>query len=612
MKKTLRLAPNLVLPSNAVTQTLGFIAQKRYGKTYAAGVFAEELHAVGAPFIVLDPIGTWWGLRLAADGKRKGLPVPVFGGLHGDIPLTPESGRLLARILVDLYTSAVIDVSGFRKAERERFVADLAEELFHCAKVKLAPIMLILEEAQKFCPQHSKGKERLVGAIEDIVRLGGNYGIGTSMITQRPQSVNKEVLNQVEALFVGKLNAAHERKAVEAWIVEKGIDETVAALPKMKKGEFYFWSPSWMELFIKIQIARKKTFDSSATPELGKKHKARKLAPVDIAELKGAFAETLKRQAQDDPKLLRRRIADLEKQLQKGGAKVVEKVIEVPVERRVERRVEVAAVGKMEILRLEQVAGQLKDSAEAQSALIHHELQRFEQQMGALTGRIEEKADAVLVGLGKAQAPRVEKQMERRAMPKAGDLRLASGGVAAVRRPPPPPKPRETGLDILGDDGEVKLLAGERSMLTVLTQRHPVKLTRAQLGTLAGLTARGGTFKKYYGTLKKHGFLVAGEAGVEATEEGMTFIGEVPPSPSTTEELQEMWKERLLKGERDMLDALMDEYPEKMTRHALGERVEKTADGGTFKKYLGTLRRNDLVVVEGDWLQASKTLFMEA
>jgi DNA helicase HerA-like ATPase len=48
----------------------------------------------------------------------------------------------------------------------------------------------------------------MVGIYEEIIRLGRNYGIGVSMITQRPQSVNKEVLNQTECLFVGQVNGA--------------------------------------------------------------------------------------------------------------------------------------------------------------------------------------------------------------------------------------------------------------------------------------------------------------------------------------------------------------------------------------------------------------------
>jgi DNA helicase HerA-like ATPase len=66
--------------------------------------------------------------------------------------------------------------------------------------------MLVIEESQLIIPQFTGGGDvaRMVGIYEEIIRLGRNYGIGCTMISQRPQSVNKEVLNQTECLFVGR------------------------------------------------------------------------------------------------------------------------------------------------------------------------------------------------------------------------------------------------------------------------------------------------------------------------------------------------------------------------------------------------------------------------
>jgi hypothetical protein len=40
-------------------------------------------------------------------------------------------------------------------------------------------------------------------------------------------------------------------------------------------------------------------------------------------------------------------------------------------------------------------------------------------------------------------------------------------------------------------------------MLETLARRYPLRVTRAQLGTLAGFTPSGGTFATYFGTLKR-------------------------------------------------------------------------------------------------------------
>ncbi len=81
----LRIASDLSLPTEAVTEKLGFIGRTGSGKTYAAQKLAEEMYRVGAQFVALDPVGRWWSLRLASDGKTPSIPVPVFGGLHGNV-----------------------------------------------------------------------------------------------------------------------------------------------------------------------------------------------------------------------------------------------------------------------------------------------------------------------------------------------------------------------------------------------------------------------------------------------------------------------------------------------------------------------------------------------
>src|SRR3972149_2180455 len=67
-------------PGELATQTIGAVAAKGGGKSYLAGVAVEQLAAARVPFIVIDPIGNWCWLRLAADGQRPGLPVVGVGG----------------------------------------------------------------------------------------------------------------------------------------------------------------------------------------------------------------------------------------------------------------------------------------------------------------------------------------------------------------------------------------------------------------------------------------------------------------------------------------------------------------------------------------------------
>jgi len=148
-------------------------------------------------------------------------------------------------------------------------------------------------------------------------------------------------------------------------------------------------------------------------------------------------------------------------------------------------------------------------------------------------------------------------------------------------------------------------------MLQTLAQRYPTTLTRVQLGTLAGFTPSGGTFGTYFGTLKRHGLIRVTHGHVEITEAGQAYLGsEVPPQPQTTEEVLAMWQRALKRGEWRMLEALVKIYPQSLSREELGDETGYTASGGTFGTYLGALRRNGLLEVNGEEVRASETLFL--
>jgi hypothetical protein len=78
----------------------------------------------------MDTVGNWYGLRIAADGKDRGFDIPVLGGLRGDVPLTPESGALIADLVVDTGRSFIIDLSQFSKGDRKKFATAFGEQLW--------------------------------------------------------------------------------------------------------------------------------------------------------------------------------------------------------------------------------------------------------------------------------------------------------------------------------------------------------------------------------------------------------------------------------------------------------------------------------------------------
>lgn len=316
----LRISKSLSLPLEFVTSTTAILARKGSGKTYTAKVLMEELVKAGQQFISLDPVGVMHGIRSSADGKKEGYPVLIIGGDHGDVPLEPTAGEAIADFLIETRTQAIIDLGNLSNAQMKRFAADFAERLYQKNR---EPLHLIVDEADMFIPQKPvEGEQRMLGAFDKIVRRGRARGLGLTMITQRPAAINKNALTQVENLILLRLMSPQDRDAVEAWTEVHGtkddLKEMMASLPSLPVGTAWLWSPGLY--FDKIQIRTAETFDSSATPKVGEsKREPTAFAQLDLPMLEAAMSRSVEEAQANDPKALRQRIAQLEKQLKDGA-----------------------------------------------------------------------------------------------------------------------------------------------------------------------------------------------------------------------------------------------------------------------------------------------------
>src|ERR1043166_823800 len=109
---------------------------------------------------------------------------------------------------------------------------------------------LVIDEADAIAPQKPyKGEERMLGAAEDIVRRGGQRGIGSTLITQRSAVLNKNVLTQIQLLIVLRTISPQDLAAIDAWIDVHGTEDErkilKGSLPSLPTGDAWFWSPGW-------------------------------------------------------------------------------------------------------------------------------------------------------------------------------------------------------------------------------------------------------------------------------------------------------------------------------------------------------------------------------
>ena len=575
----LQLGQGFALPLDAVTQKLAFLGRTGSGKTYAATKLAEEMIDAGAQVVAVDPVGVWYGLRLNATGKGPGISIPVFGGLHGDVPLEAAGGKMIADLLVDRGISAVLDVSQFEHdTDRARFAADLAARLFYRKKAAPAAIHLFLEECQEFVPQNpARGEEQMLHAFNRVVRQGRNFGIGASLISQRPQDVNKKALNQAECVFAFQLTGPHERKAVDGWISDKGLELDIAAdLPKLAVGHAHVWSPSWLQISKTVAISTKRTFNASSTPEVGKRVTARELAPIELEQLRKDMAATIERAKAEDPRELRREVAALKAKLaaaEKAKPVAAPKVVEVPV------------IPQKTLDELDWVAGRVE--AAAKSCVDKLEMART-----SIDEIVAEARKAI------AAVPRTTTATG------ASGVTVGSVTIKSYRQPVARPTPA-TGN---GHAEPALGNTGARRMLVALAQHFPEGLTSSKLSILTGISQGGGTWRTYLAQIRSAGWVQGSGRHLVITDAGLERLGSFDPLP-TGPALIDYWRGRLGEtGMRRILDVLVDAYPKPLAADEVAARSGIGMGGGTWRTYLAKLRALELVEGRGE-LRASEVLF---
>ncbi len=548
----LHLGAGLALPADAITQTFGILAVRGAGKSNLAAVMAEEMHKARLPFVVVDPVGAWWGLRSSADGTAPGLEILIFGGCHGDVPLEETGGQVLADLVVDDRVSCVLDVSELSEGAKTRFLIDFGERLY---RRNTEPLHLFLEEADDYAPQRPfREQARLLRVWENVVRRGRSRGLGITLITQRSAALNKNVLTQVETLFVLRTTSPQDKKAIEAWIQHHGQSrEILATLDKLGAGEAWVWSPQWLKTMKRVQVRRRATFDSGATPKnVRGARPAATLADVDLGKVRARMAATIERAKEQDPKELRRRIAELERQVKAASDTN-------PVPPKIER-VEVPVVSweKLDLLGMElqgirKAIDVAQQTIAAWSALHKHRLGAAQN----ITRNIP--APATLIRSPVPVAPR----------------------QAVAHRTP------------ASGNGQDRLGSGELKVLTAIAQ-HPEGVTREQLTQLTGY--RRSTRDTYIQRLGQRGLLEVLGAAIVVTQAGVDALGDFEPLP-TGDQLRAHWLERLPKGEREILEAVTRAYPKAVDRDRITEATGYARS--TRDTYLQRLSARRLVETVG-------------
>jgi hypothetical protein len=364
---------------------------------------------------------------------------------------------------------------------------------------------------------------------------------------------------------------------VDVHATKEESEQVRADLPILHVGTCYLWSPGWLQTLKKILVRARETFDSSATPKPGQSIKPPKeLAAIDLSKLGDKIQEAARQAKENDPKELRRRLAELEKQLKARPTETKTEQVEV--------RVEVPVLKNGQLDRTEKVIARMEAEGE----------------------RLKERSDQVI-----AEAQELRRLIAPASTP--GPVRRPPIVPPPVSRPAQSVSPRREPTQPI----EGELSGPEQRVLNELAELRSLGISPAdkrQLGLLSGYTnVRSGGFTEPLAKLRDRGFVDYLTSGfVALTQSGTEAAGNIE-CPATTAALQDRILRKLDGPRARILREVIAAYPESVDKIELGAKLGYTNPrSGGFREPLGSLRELGLIdYPERGRVVAKSLLFVE-
>jgi hypothetical protein len=573
-----------------VVSRTGILGITKSGKTYGAKGIAEQLMDAEVPIIVFDAIGVWRHLKYPNGPGGRGYPMVIAGGATPDLPLSPDSAPEIVRAAIRENISLVIDLYDphLSKADWRRIVQRCFRTLLYENKGRRH---IFLEESPEYIPQRVIDQETYA-EVEKLARMGGNHSLGLTIIAQRSQEVNKAVLELCDNLVLLRQRGSKAIENLEKWLDRVSPDrarEITKALPHMTQGDCWVWAEASEEP-VRTRTAALRSFHPDRR-DAAKVSVAAAGKPVDtkvfVERLSGKLADLVEKAKADDPKELRRQIAQLERELAavKKAAPVAE-VREVPVL----TKEQVAVLN-----RVEECFGWFEearsDIARAEQAVLE-----ASRHFGELKAQI-----AVTTARPVATTCTVPARAEtRRAVAKM--VQHAAKAATNGHKPPAPPP-----------DGP--LTGPEQRILDAIAWLEDTGVAEPEqtaVAFLADYTYGAGSFNNPKGRLRARGFIdYLPQNRIRLTEAGRPHANH-PTAPLTAEEMHAHVLGRLPGPEQRVLRPLLAAYPNKMAKDELAEAAGYTPGAGSFNNPCGRLRTLGLIdYPEPGYAVARGILFLE-
>ncbi len=571
-----------------VSSRLLCVANSGGGKSRALRYMLEQTHGQ-VQHVVIDPEGEFASLR-------EKFPY-LLVGKDGDVPANPKAAKLLARRVMELGASAVIDLYELPLADRRRFVRLFLEELMHLPRSLWHPALIVVDEAHVFAPERGSGEAESTEAVIALATQGRKRGYALVAATQRLSKLHKDVAAELLNKMIGRTGLDVDVKRAGD---ELGFDkEQRAALKHMAPGTFWVYGPA-----ITNEVTLVRTGDVQTThPEAGAIGAAAPPAPAAVARLVEQLRD-LPREAEEEArtveelqKLTRQLKADLRRAQSAAPAPVVDQTAIDAAYRRGEiaAQVRAAKLQREAVKTMRGLVSGVERCGEILSSQIAAGLKLMLTSFENVTPAQGEPATATPI-----PHPAPRRPAETAPSVPAQPTRQRTPSPAVVVDP--------AALEGLG--GTPRRMLEAMALLEQLGIEQP---TRANVAGFLGISHNTGTFRNNLSQLRVAG-LIEDCADQRITRTGTARAAiPSPDRPPTLDELHDIWRGKLGGTTARMMDVIIAAYPEPISRAAIAEQLGVDANTGTFRNNLSLLRSPGLIrdVTKGGDVIATDLLFPE-
>jgi uncharacterized protein len=541
------------------------------GKSYAVRRLLEQTFGI-VQHIVIDPDGEYHTLREKYDY--------VLAGKGGDCPAETKSAALLARRLLELGVSAIIDISELG-ADRALFVERFIGAMMDAPRDLWHDVLVVIDEAHKYAPEGDR-KATAHAAVVDLMSRGRKRGFCGVLATQRVSKLDKSAAAEVNNKLIGRtgLDVDIDRATKELGLHAK---DARAQLARLEPGQFWVVGPAFgIAAPQLVQVGSVET----THPDTGSSRSGPPTPPrAHVKELLGQLAD-LPAEAEAEAKSvdeLRGKVKDLEKKLRaeqagdSGQVATLEAMVDVATKQRDVARLQVNAWEKATEELMEKVANELD-----------HVLTRLTDVRNEIPDTMENLVADLDHDVAQGQG----------AKPATPSRDQAWAETFYPNLPDKKPSLREhPGLSSM-----------ELAVLTALAQ-HPNGLTKPKLLLHADYAA-GGATSRCFAKLCGDGWATSVNGIMTITKMGEWMLGDFDPLPlGTALRRQVLDGSRLSVMEKKILATICDAFPGPLRR---GEAVERSgyAAGGATSRALARIIAMDYVETAGRGeVVAAKELF---